>query len=145
MAGELTRRGFLQGAIGAGVLVGMAGLSPALAAPAVKRGGVWRLAGWMTPPTLDAHRISQYWTCIGGMYDSLLSARIEPKTHEVELLPGLATEWHYERAGKRLLFTLRKNVRFHDGSRFDAAVAKWNLDRVRTHPKSFLKTDLTEI
>ena len=115
MSGELTRRGFIQGAImGAGALVGTGfgalDSSPVLAAPVVKRGGIWRIAGWMTPPTLDAHRISQYWTSIGGMYDCLLSTRVDPKTLAVELLPGLAAEWHYEKDGKRVLFTLRKNI-----------------------------------
>ena len=46
---------------------------------------------------------------------------------------------------KRLIFTLRNGVRFHDGSRFGAAVAKWNIDRLRSHPKSFLAADLKEI
>jgi len=150
MAREITRRGFLKGAtVGAGVLMGLGHLDPSGsssdAATPIKRGGVWQVAGWMTPPTLDAHRISQYWTCIGGMYDCLLSTRIDPKTLTCELLPGLATEWRYEKEGKRLIFTLRKGVTFHDGSKFDAQVAKWNLDRVCKHPKSYLKSDLTEI
>ena len=151
MAREITRRGFLQGAAaGAGVLVGLGHLDPSgssseAATSPIKRGGIWRVAGWMTPPTLDVHRISQYWVCIGGMYDCLLSTRIDPKTLAVELLPGLATAWQYEKDGKRIIFTLRKGVVFHDGSKFDATVAKWNLDRVRNHPKSLLKADLTEI
>ncbi|HTU00418.1 MAG TPA: ABC transporter substrate-binding protein [Candidatus Sulfotelmatobacter sp.] len=141
----VTRRVFVQGALaGAGVLAGLVGRAPA-AAPAPKRGGVWRIAGWMTPPTLDVHRISQYWACLGGMYDCLLSTRVNSKTLAVELLPGLATDWQVEKDGKRILFTLRKSVQFHDGSKFDASVAKWNLDRLRSHPKSLLKADLTEI
>jgi peptide/nickel transport system substrate-binding protein len=151
MAREISRRGFLKGATaGAGVLMGLRQLDPwgassDAATPSIRRGGIWRVAGWMTPPTLDVHRISQYWACIGGMYDCLLSTRIDPTTLAVELLPGLATAWNDEKDGKRIIFTLRKGVVFHDGSKFDATVAKWNLDRVRNHPKSLLKADLTEI
>jgi peptide/nickel transport system substrate-binding protein len=150
MTKELTRRTFIKGALATGgALAGMTDLLkgdfPAHAAAPVKRGGIWRVAGWMTPPTLDVHRISQYWACIGGMYDCLLSTRINPKTLAVELTPCLATEWRTEKDGKRIVFNLRKGVQFHDGSRFDAPVAKWNLDRVRSHPKSLLKADLTEI
>jgi peptide/nickel transport system substrate-binding protein len=136
--------------VAGGAMAGISGLFKlghfqAQAADRVKRGGVWRVAGWMTPPTLDVHRISQYWACIGGMYDCLLSTRIDPKTLAVELVPGLASEWRVEKDGKRILFNLRKGVQFHDGSKFDAGIAKWNLDRVRNHPKSLLKVDLTEI
>ena len=150
MTKQFTRRNFMKGALVAGgAMAGMTNLLKdnflARAAAPVKRGGIWRVAGWMTPPTLDVHRISQYWACIGGMYDCLLSTRINPKTLAVELLPGLATEWRVEKDGKRILFDLRKGVLFHDGSKFDAAVAKWNIERLRNHPKSLLKVDLTEI
>jgi peptide/nickel transport system substrate-binding protein len=37
------------------------------------------------------------------------------------------------------VFKLRKNVKFHDGSDWNAEVAKWNLERLKTHPKSVSK------
>ncbi|MBE0558624.1 MAG: ABC transporter substrate-binding protein, partial [Proteobacteria bacterium] len=79
------------------------------------------------------------------MYDYLVGVYIDPKTYEFKLVPSLATEWHAEKNNKRLLFTLRKGVLFHDGSKLDAAAAKWNIDRMRLHPKSFLASDLKEI
>jgi hypothetical protein len=36
------------------------------------------------------------------------------------------------------VFKLRRGVAFHDGSEFDAAVAKWSLERQRDHPKAHL-------
>ena len=150
MSAGISRRAFLKGAvIGAGALAGLnAGAGNNFlvrAADKVKRGGIWRLAQAHTPPTLDAQRISMYWASIGAMYDCLLSLKTNPQTYAQELVPGLATEWQVEKAGRRIVFNLRKGVRFHDGSRFDASIAKWNLDRVRTHPKSYLKADLGEI
>ncbi len=146
----ISRRDFLKSAIaGAGALAGLsagpAGIFVAQAEEKVKRGGIWRLAQAHTPPTLDAQRISMYWASIGAMHDCLLSIRTNPKTYAQEIGPGLASEWQVEKKGQRIVFQLRKGVRFHDGSRFDAPVAKWNLDRVRTHPKSYLKVDLGEI
>ena len=54
---------------------------------------------------------------------------------EPELRPGLAESWERDASNpRRWTFRLRKNVRFHDGSAFDADAALWNLDRL-------LKTD----
>jgi len=45
--------------------------------------------------------------------------------------PGLAESWTVSPDGKVYTFTLRKGVTFHDGTPFDAAVAKFALDRAR--------------
>ena len=60
--------------------------------------------------------------------------RYRPGSFAVE--PGLATAWQRNPAGTIWTFHLRGGVRFHDGSRFDAAAVKFNLDRwrLRTHP-----------
>jgi len=148
MPGRMTRREFVKGTIvGAGALAGLAGTSLffAQAAEPIKRGGIWRHARNRTTPGLDAHRVSEFFTCMNAMYDSLIDTLIDPKTNELKLVPGLATEWQTDKSSKRITFTLRKGVVFHDGSKFNAAVAKWNLDRVRTHPKSYLAPDLKEI
>ena len=58
-------------------------------------------------------------------------------------VPGLATEWPVSQDGLVYTFLLRKGVRFHNGERFDALVAKWNLERakdegtVNPHPEYF--------
>ena len=43
--------------------------------------------------------------------------------------PELAERWDVEDGGKRIVFHLRKNVKFHDGTDFDAAAVKWNIDQ----------------
>lgn len=148
MLPRITRREFVKGALlGAGALAGVGGTSPLLlqAADPVRRGGVWRYARNRTVPGMDAHRVSEYFTCITALYDSLLDILIDPKTYDAKMVPGLATAWHWDKSKKQLTFVLRQGVVFHDGSKFNAAAAKWNLDRVRSHPKSFLAPDLKEI
>jgi peptide/nickel transport system substrate-binding protein len=41
----------------------------------------------------------------------------------------LATSWTVAQDGKSVTFNLRKGVKFHDGTDFNAAAAKWNMDR----------------
>ena len=58
-------------------------------------------------------------------------------------VPGLATAWTVSPDGKVYTFSLRKNVTFHNGEAFNAAVAKWNLERnaaettKNAHPEFF--------
>jgi peptide/nickel transport system substrate-binding protein len=48
-----------------------------------------------------------------------------------KLVPGLATEWKVDDTDKtKWRFTLRKGVKFHDGSAFDADAVIWNFDKV---------------
>jgi len=46
-----------------------------------------------------------------------------------QIHPVLATDWSIADDGKSITFHLRKGVKFHDGTDFNAAAAKWNLDR----------------
>ena len=42
----------------------------------------------------------------------------------------LATSWDIARDGKALTFHLRKGVKFHDGTDFNAEAVKWNLEQI---------------
>jgi len=143
----ITRRQFgaAAGIVGIG---GPSGLTPvaALAAdPPPKRGGVWRIARNRTVPGMDVQRVSEHFTSLTSMYDYLVEGVVDPKTYELKLLPGLATSWQFENDDKRVIFNLRRDVEFQDGSKFNAAVAKWNLDRMRGNPRSFLASNLTDV
>ena len=58
---------------------------------------------------------------------------------KLALVPRLATGWKASVSAKSITITLRKGVRFHDGSEFNAEVVKWNLDQYRASKRVELK------
>jgi peptide/nickel transport system substrate-binding protein len=75
-----------------------------------------------------------------AMYDSLV--RVTPKG---EIIPWLAEKWTYGDEGKSVTFNLRKDVKFHDGTTFDAESVKWNIERYKTGPSSARTGDLGSV
>jgi peptide/nickel transport system substrate-binding protein len=59
------------------------------------------------------------------LYDTLISH----KMGTAELEPGLAEKWEPSADGKQITFSLRKGVKFHDGTAFDAKAVCFNFDR----------------
>lgn len=55
------------------------------------------------------------------------------------LVPLLATDWKADPAAKTITLTLRKGVKFHDGTDFNASACKWNLDQYRGGGRPELK------
>ncbi|MBI2854122.1 MAG: ABC transporter substrate-binding protein [Chloroflexi bacterium] len=55
---------------------------------------------------------------------------------EGNIKPMLATEWKIAPDGKSITLTLRKGVKFHDGTDFNAEAAKFNLDLLKENKRS---------
>lgn len=65
------------------------------------------------------------------IYDPLVAWEANIDSRPGKLVPGLATEWKVDpKDNKKWTFTLRKGVKFHDGSDFKADAVIWNLDKV---------------
>lgn len=58
--------------------------------------------------------------------------------------PGLAKAWAYPDP-KTLVLSLQENVRFHDGTPFDAEAVRFNLERNRSDQRSNIRTELASI
>jgi peptide/nickel transport system substrate-binding protein len=65
------------------------------------------------------------------IYDPLVAWEMNVADRPGKLIPGLATQWSVDPADpKKWRFTLRRDVKFHDGSAFNADAVVWNLDKV---------------
>jgi peptide/nickel transport system substrate-binding protein len=74
-------------------------------------------------------------------YDRLTD--LDPTTGEPK--PMLAQSWEVAKDGTSLTLKLRSGVTFQDGTPFDAAAVKANLDRMVTDPASTVKGLLTNV
>lgn len=80
-----------------------------------------------SPDTLDPHRSGLAVTvrAIRTIYDNLVV-----QLSDGSIKPWLAKEWSVSEDGKSYTFKLREDVKFHDGTPFNAEAVKFNLDRV---------------
>ena len=92
-----------------------------------KYGGVLKMFGYeafsLYPPTMTGQTDNQQSSvCLETL------SRFDEKGNTI---PLLATGWKADVEAKSFTITLRKGVKFHDGSDFNAEVCKWNLDIIR--------------
>jgi peptide/nickel transport system substrate-binding protein len=74
------------------------------------------------------------------IYDSLVRVDSSGK-----IIPWLAEKWDTAGDGRQVTFSLRKDVKYHDGAPFDAESVKWNIDRYRTTQGSARSGELAPI
>jgi ABC-type transport system substrate-binding protein len=145
---RISRREFLTTAgLASAGLVLPAGLWAATATSDVriKRGGTHVRGDFLDVTTLDVHLASEQNPLYFGLYNYLFSYRmVDPKTYRHELKGELVESWERPDA-TTYIFKLRKGVKFHDGSDWNAEVATWNLERLLKHPKSAGKATLDAI
>ena len=114
-------------ATGAGGATGAASPTAAAARPAPQRGGRLVVALDQTPPTLDPHASPSAVTyeMTSSVFETLLHLDASRK-----LQPYLAESYEASSDAKTYTFKLRKDVKFSDGTPFNAEAVKFNFDRI---------------
>ncbi len=72
---------------------------------------------------------------IGAMNANVVESLVTTDYDGVTIRPQLATEWRIE-GSRSWIFKLRPRVKFHDGTPFDAAAAKFSLERMAASDSS---------
>jgi peptide/nickel transport system substrate-binding protein len=85
----------------------------------------------LAPSGIDPHinASSELGIPLTSVYDTLVYQ--DPKTGE--FVPGLARQWEVSEDGRVYTFYLRRGVKFHDGTPFNAEAVRFNLERI-TNP-----------
>ncbi len=94
------------------------------------------------PDVLDPHRARTY---VGRIVFTSLCDKLIDIDPKLQFVPQLATSWSFSPDNKVLTFKLRQDALFHDGSKFDAAAAKANLERAMSLPDSLRKGELASV
>src|SRR5919108_543255 len=92
-----------------------------------KPGGTLRVAWEADITGLDPY-ISpgvQSWFVVGNLFNSLVTIDAE-----LNIVPDLAESWEMLENSQVYIFHLRKGVKFHDGTDFDAEAVRWNYQRI---------------
>ncbi|PYM32031.1 MAG: ABC transporter substrate-binding protein, partial [Candidatus Rokuibacteriota bacterium] len=131
MAPRVQRHGLVVTLAALAVLVAsVVAATPAAARAAEtgRRGGVLLAVIGADPPSLDPHQESTFANIelVAPLYSTLL--QLDPYNYP-KIIGDLATDWKISPDGLTYTFKLRPNVKFHDGTPFNAAAVKFTFDR----------------
>jgi peptide/nickel transport system substrate-binding protein len=94
------------------------------------------------PPNLDPAVSSAF---VDRQVQNQIYDKLVDINSQLKIVPMLATAWKVSELGTTYTFTLRQNIKFHDGTTFDASVVKYNLERYMTLETSRRKGELASI
>lgn len=146
---SLSRRNFLRAlGIGGAVVAGGAALAAcgnnasASGGGTSDRNGTLKLSYHLATNTLDPLKMTtgQFVSFMYPMYDTLLT--LDDKASPAAML---ATKWEYSADGLKLTLTLRDDVKFHDGTPFNADAVKVNIERAIAATTSPVHSQVTSI
>ncbi len=103
--------------------------TPVGAADQPGKGGTIIWAVHESMPHFDIHVEGSYILAqpVGPLYNSLLTFDLY---NNEKIVGDLAERWEVAPDGKQITFALRKGVKFHDGSDFTCADAKYSVDKL---------------
>lgn len=96
------------------------------------------------PGTADPQLTTEEYALPLNIFDRLVEA-VTTAPGKSELVPGLAEKWDVSADGLTYTFTLRKNVKFHDGSTFTADDVIYTFDRMLNPATKALNTDFVDM
>ena len=94
------------------------------------------------PDALDPTTARTY---VGRIVFASLCDKLFDIDDKLNIVPQLALSHDTSADGKTVTIRLRPNVRFHDGEPFDAAAAKFSLERHLTMQGSFRRAEIAQV
>lgn len=111
-----------------------------LAAPAAAQ--TLRIGLQEDPDILDPHEAR---TFVGRIAFASLCDKLIDTSPQLNFVPRLALSWSFSGDGKTMTMKLRQGVKFHDGTAFDAAAVKANIERAVNLKTSRRKSELASV
>src|SRR4030095_2477688 len=138
---DVSRRNFLRlcAAASGASLVSLDPRAALAAEP--KRGGTLRVGFYIEAATMDPHLSGS--KIDRQVYHNIYEPLVTLAT-SLGIRRGLAESWS-QPDPRTLVFKLRRGVKFHDGTEFNAESAKFNFERMKSEPKSVRKGEVANI
>lgn len=117
-------------------------VSAANSAQAPKPGGILSATLIEAPPSFSLHEevtISTVWPMMPCYNNLVLFDPLKKQESLETIIPELAEKWAWQDGGKSLVFSLRKDVKWHDGQPFTSKDVKHTFDTVRETPDITVK------
>lgn len=129
---------YLARATAAVLIASLAVTACTVGQPGAKRGGTFVLGLVAEPTSLDPAQLTDInsMRVLSSLYDTLI--RFDEGSFDLK--PALATKWTISPDGLTYTFELRKDVKFHDGTAFNAPAVKFNFDRMLDPKHEFADT-----
>ncbi|GAJ13466.1 unnamed protein product, partial [marine sediment metagenome] len=77
---------------------------------------------------------------INVIYEGLVEKSIDEKYY-----PSLASSWEMSEDAMTWTFKLKKGVKFHDGSEFNADVVEWFIEEMRKSPSDYMVQSIKSV
>ena len=84
-------------------------------------------------------------TYTGRIVFAAMCDKLVDITPELDIVPQLATEWHWVDDNKGLVLKIRQGVKFQDGEPLDAAAVKFSIERHLNMPGSNRKAEISAV
>ena len=125
-------------------------------AHAQKQGGVLRVTHRDNPPSASIHEEATISTVMpfASVFNNLVVFDPDSRQNRLDrIIPELATRWAWSEDGRTLTFTLRDDVKWHDGQKFTSSDVKctWDMltgrseSKLRKNPRKSWYFDVREI
>jgi peptide/nickel transport system substrate-binding protein len=108
--------------------------APAAVVPVPRKGGILKVGG-VTSQTLSLGYPPTMAGEIDGYQSEPVLDTLFTYDRDLNYMPRLALSFKVADDSRSVVITLRKGVKFHDGSDFNADVVKWNLDSYKATPR----------
>ena len=120
---------------GASLLVAASLASAAGNAPALKKGGIWRLGTTGASTQIDPQLayVTTAWWLEYATAAKLYNYPDRPGPAGAKLVPEVASNFTVSNSGKRYTFTIRKGFKFSDGKPVTANNFKYAINRTANH------------
>ena len=79
--------------------------------------------------SLDVDHLNPGYTVVGHVVDNIFEGLVKYKAGTTNIEPCLATSWEVSADGKEITFHLRRGVKFHDGTDFNADAVVFSFAR----------------